>query len=126
MKPVFKELLGKLYEQHGPVVVLIDEYDKPLSDSIDNVQRAVGIRDVLRGFYEVIKSSASYLRFVFITGVTKYSKMSIFSSMKNLRDLSISKQYATMLGYTQEELEHYFDEGIDEGSKALNLTRSEY
>ena len=121
-----KNLIIQLYEQHGPVVVLIDEYDKPLSDSIDNVQRAVEIRDVLHGFYEVIKSSASYLRFVFITGVTKYSKMSIFSSMNNLRDLSISKQYATMLGYTQEELEHYFDEGIDEGSKALNLTRSEY
>ena len=126
MKPVFKELLGKLYEQHGPVVVLIDEYDKPLSDSIDNVQRAVEIRDVLRGFYEVIKSSASYLRFVFITGVTKYSKMSIFSSMNNLNDISIDSRYSTMLGYTQEELEHYFDEGIDEGSKALNLTRSEY
>ena len=108
------------------VVVLIDEYDKPLSDSIDNVQRAVEIRDVLRGFYEVIKASAAYLRFVFITGVTKYSKMSIFSSMNNLNDISIDMRYATMLGYTQEELEHYFDEGIDEGSKALNLTRSEY
>ena len=126
MKSVFKELLGKLYKQHGPIVVLIDEYDKPLSDSIDNVQRAVEIRDVLRGFYEVIKSSASYLRFVFITGVTKYSKMSIFSSMNNLNDISIDSRYSTMLGYTQEELEHYFDEGIGEGSKALNLTRSEY
>ena len=121
-----KNLIIQLYEQHGPVVVLIDEYDKPLSDSIDNVQRAVEIRDVLRGFYEVIKSSASYLRFVFITGVTKYSKMSIFSSMNNLNDISIDSRYSTMLGYTQEELEHYFDEGIDEGSKALNLTRSEY
>ena len=121
-----KNLIIQLYEQHGPVVVLIDEYDKPLSDSIDNVQRAVEIRDVLRGFYEVIKSSASYLRFVFITGVTKYSKMSIFSSMNNLNDISIDSRYSTMLGYTQEELEHYFDEGIGEGSKALNLTRSEY
>ncbi|MDY5968074.1 MAG: AAA family ATPase, partial [Sphaerochaetaceae bacterium] len=121
-----KNLIIQLYEQHGPVVILIDEYDKPLSDSIDNVQRAVEIRDVLRGFYEVIKSSASYLRFVFITGVTKYSKMSIFSSMNNLNDISIDSRYSTMLGYTQEELEHYFDEGIDEGSKALKLTRSEY
>ena len=121
-----KNLIIQLYEQHGPVVVLIDEYDKPLSDSIDNVQRAVEIRDVLRGFYEVIKSSASYLRFVFITGVTKYSKMSIFSSMNNLNDISIDSRYSTMLGYTQEELEHYFDEGIDEGSKALNISKDEY
>ena len=121
-----KNLIIQLYEQHGPVVVLIDEYDKPLSDSIDNVQRAVGIRDVLRGFYEVIKASASYLRFVFITGVTKYSKMSIFSSMNNLNDISIDSRYSTMLGYTQEELEHYFDEGIDEGSKALNIPKDEY
>ena len=121
-----KNLIIQLYEQHGPVVVLIDEYDKPLSDSIDNVQRAVEIRDVLRGFYEVIKSSASYLRFVFITGVTKYSKMSIFSSMNNLNDISIDSRYSTMLGYTQEELEHYFDEGIDEGSKALNIPKDEY
>ena len=121
-----KNLIIQLYEQHGPVVVLIDEYDKPLSDSIDNVQRAVEIRDVLRGFYEVIKSSASYLRFVFITGVTKYSKMSIFSSMNNLNDISIDSRYSTMLGYTQEELENYFDEGIDEGSKALNIPKDEY
>ena len=121
-----KNLIIQLYEKHGPVVILIDEYDKPLSDSIDNVQRAVEIRDVLRGFYEVIKSSASYLRFVFITGVTKYSKMSIFSSMNNLNDISIDSRYSTMFGYTQEELEHYFDEGIDEGSKALNIPKDEY
>lgn len=126
VKSAFQELIEKLYQKYGKVVVLIDEYDKPLSDSIDNVTNAVEIRDVLRGFYEALKASAEYLRFVFITGVTKYSKMSIFSSMNNLNDLSLNPRYATLLGYTQEELEHYFAEGIDEGSKALNISKDEY
>ena len=126
VKSLLKDLIIGLYHQHGKVVVLVDEYDKPLSDNVNNQEEALKIRDVLRGFFEVIKASYDYVRFVFITGVTKYSKVSVFSSMNNLFDLSVNKKYGAMLGYTQEELEHYFAEGIDEGAKRLNLSRKDY
>ncbi len=109
-------LIVKLSKK-APVVILIDEYDKMLSSNIYN-NEVCGLRDVLRGFFEVIKSSFNCLRFVFITGVTKYSKVSIFSSMNNLKDISMNKKYACMFGYTQKELEDnfvsYIKRGIDE------------
>ena len=126
VKSVFENLIVALNEQYGKVVVLVDEYDKPLSDNVNNQEEALKIRDVLRGFFEVIKASYDYIRFVFITGVTKYSKVSIFSSMNNLFDLSLTDAYSTMLGYTEEELLHYFAEGIDEGASNLGLPRDEY
>ena len=107
------------------VVILIDEYDKMLSNNIYSSE--VGkIRDILRSFFEVIKASYNNLKFVFITGVTRYSKVSIFSSMNNLRDLSTSEQYALMFGYCQEELETYFAEYIEEGVKNTGLSKNEY
>ena len=126
VKHLFKDLIIGLYHQYGKVVVLVDEYDKPLSDNIKNKDEIEEIRGVLREFFEVLKASYDYIRFVFITGVTKYSKVSIFSSMNNLFDLSLVEDYATMLGYTEEELLHYFAEGIDEGCKNLGLPRTEY
>ena len=125
-KSAFKSLIDGLYDKYGKVVILVDEYDKPLSDNINKKREALKIRDILRGFFEVIKASYDYVRFAFITGVTKYSKVSVFSSMNNLFDLSVNKKYGAMLGYTQEELEHYFAEGIDEGAKKLNLSRKDY
>ena len=122
----FSSLIVNLSKRLGKVVVLVDEYDKLLSSNIDKVKLVKGIRDVLRGFFEVIKASYDYVRFVFITGVTKYSKVSIFSSMNNLFDLSLTDAYSSMLGYTEEELLHYFAEGIDEGCKNLGLPRDEY
>lgn len=126
LKETFQLLIKELAEKFGSVVILIDEYDKPLSDNINKLDEALKIRDLLRTFFEVIKSSVPYIRFVFITGVTKYSKVSVFSAMNNLNDLSLNRNYATMLGYTQEELEHYFKEGIDEGLAGLGLTREDY
>ncbi|MEM7402526.1 MAG: AAA family ATPase [Myxococcota bacterium] len=101
----------------GQVVVLIDEYDKPLVDHLggrNEQQReqqlniAEANRDVLRDFYTVLKGMGGYLRLVFVTGVSKFAKVSIFSGLNNLTDLTLSTHAATLLGYTQQELEHYF------------------
>src|SRR5690606_16896746 len=81
-------------------------------------------RDVLKSFYEVIKGSDEYLRFVFLTGVSKFSKFSVFSGLNNLRDLTLEKEYATLLGYTQKELGFYFKENITKLAKELDTTES--
>ncbi len=118
-------LIKKLAEKMGKVVILIDEYDKILSSNIYNPE-IEAIRDVLKGFFEVIKASGDYLRFVFITGVTKYAKVSIFSSMNNLVDYTMSGKLATAFGYTQEEVETYFADYIKKGMEARGEDRETY
>jgi hypothetical protein len=95
------------------VVILIDEYDKPIIDYIDDQEIALGNRDVLKQFYGVIKASDEFNRFAFVTGVSKFSTVSVFSDLNNLDDITLDKKYAGMLGYTQEELLRYFGERID-------------
>lgn len=107
------------------VVILIDEYDRMLSSNIYNPE-IEAIRDVLKGFFEIIKASYANLRFVFITGVTKYAKVSIFSSMNNLFDISMDEPYGSMLGFTQCELESNFNEYIDKGCQSLGIKREVY
>ncbi|MEZ4849790.1 MAG: AAA family ATPase [Bacteroidia bacterium] len=109
----FGELIKKLSEKNK-VVLLIDEYDKPIIDYLDNLPQAFEHQRILKSFYSVIKDSDPYLRFLFITGVSKFSKVSIFSELNNLLDLTTHPKYTTLVGYTQEELEHYFDEWINE------------
>jgi hypothetical protein len=94
------------------VVLLIDEYDKPITDNLTNLAEARRIRDVLRDFYTVIKASDQYLRFVFITGISKFSRVGLFSTMNNLEDLTLLPQYATLLGITDEELRQDFAEHL--------------
>ncbi len=118
-------LLIEKASRKAPVVILIDEYDKILSSNIFNSE-IEGMRDVIRGFFEIIKASYNNVRFVFITGVTRYAKVSAFSSMNNLEDISMDERYANMFGYTQKELESNFSEYIDEGSKATGLERTAY
>lgn len=86
------------------VVILIDEYDKPLTDNLTNLAEAEKIRDVLRGFYTLIKSMDAYLRFVFITGISRFSKVGLFSAMNNLTDITMTPRFATLLGLTEEEV----------------------
>ena len=121
---VFKLLIDELAKKEK-VVVLIDEYDSLLNSNI-NSENIEDIREVLRGFYSVLKSCSAKIRFCLITGVTKFSKMSIFSSMNNLEDISMDEEYSTMLGYTQEELEKNFREYIEDGLKRSNTTRENY
>ncbi|MCP5108334.1 MAG: AAA family ATPase, partial [bacterium] len=109
LKEKFAQLLEKM-AQKQPVVILIDEYDKPMIEYMetDKMETAKEIRSVLKSFYGVIKGSDEFLRFVFITGVSKFSKVSVFSDLNNLRDITLSKEFSTMLGYTETEMKHYF------------------
>lgn len=102
------QLLSFFKTQNQKIVILIDEYDKPILDHITNVTVAKENRDVLKSFYEVIKANDDVLRFVFITGITKFSQMNIFSGMNNLEDISLQSEFAALCGYTQAELESYF------------------
>jgi hypothetical protein len=91
------------------VVLLIDEYDHPILKHLNNIRIAEANRDILKSFYEGIKSLDAYLHAVFITGVSKFSKTSIFSGINNLIDISLTPTGATLLGYTPEEIDTYFD-----------------
>jgi len=113
VKDKFAELIKKIYEKtQQKLVILVDEYDKPIIDHIDNIEKATKNREILREFFSVLKYSDAFLRFAFLTGVSKFSRVSIFSDLNNLRDITFSKQFATLLGYTQEELENDFGEYI--------------
>jgi hypothetical protein len=116
------ELIKQLALATGQkVVVLIDEYDKPLIDNIDNLSIAIENRRILQHFYTILKSQDEYLRFIFLTGVTKFSKISVFSGLNNLNDLTMSNDYSALLGYTYAELSHYFAEEIEEVARANGL-----
>ena len=110
-----KKLLEELYNQEGEVVILIDEYDKPLIDYLgDNLEQALSNQKILKTFYSIIKDCDTYIRLLFITGVSKFSKVGIFSDLNNLRDLTTSRKFSTICGYTEEELHHYFTEYAEE------------
>ncbi|MFP4486444.1 MAG: AAA family ATPase [Campylobacterales bacterium] len=113
----FRELIIKAYEKYNrKVVILIDEYDKPILDNITSTEVAKEIRDGLVNFYSVIKGSDEFLRFAFLTGVSKFTKTSIFSGLNNIVDISLQKRFGDICGYTQEDIETSFRpylEGVD-------------
>jgi len=109
---LFYDLVKKL-SLTGKVVVLIDEYDYPILKHITDAPAALEMQEVLRGFYTTIKGLDEYLKFVLLTGVTKFSRTSIFSGLNNLNDISLDLEGATLLGYTEHEIERYFTEHIN-------------
>lgn len=103
----YQSRFGTLIQQIGrkrKIVILVDEYDKPLLDNLTNLPEAIQIRNILRNFYGTIKALDQYLRFVFITGISKFSKVGVFSTMNNLDDLTLDPRFATILGITEDEL----------------------
>jgi hypothetical protein len=109
LKNRFSDLIYRLYEQSGrKVVILVDEYDKPILDNIEDTNTAVAVREELKNYYSVIKDSDPYIEFVFITGVSKFSKVSLFSGLNNLEDITLHKEISAICGYTQKELETVF------------------
>jgi Predicted AAA-ATPase/PD-(D/E)XK nuclease superfamily len=114
IKVQFTELLKHLYSKHGKVVVLIDEYDKPIIDFLEThlLDQAKANQKVLKIFYSVLKDAELYIEMLFITGVSKFAKVSIFSDLNHLADLTLDRNYATLTGITQEELEFYFEDYI--------------
>jgi hypothetical protein len=111
------QLIRHAREQSGEkVVVVVDEYDKPMLDNIENPEVAAQMREGLKNLYAVFKEEDAHLQFVFLTGVTKFSKVSIFSGINQLQDITLNKSYATICGYTQHDLETAFGEhlaGVD-------------
>ena len=107
-------VLAQQLSQNNKVVILIDEYDKPILDHLHNFEEAKKQRDILRSFYGVIKGLDEYLHFVLLTGVSKFSKTSIFSGLNNLNDISLKPEAAALLGYTEEELKKYFSKYIEQ------------
>jgi len=106
-------LIEELYKKYNQrVVVLIDEYDKPILDQLSNIEIAEANREVLRGFYGILKAMDPHLRFVFITGVTKFTRTAIFSGLNNLLDITLSAKYANICGIATDELGSYFGEHI--------------
>jgi hypothetical protein len=121
----FKELIQKLYAQHGKVVILIDEYDKPIIDYLEKgqLEQAKENQTIMKTFYSVLKDAESNIQFLFITGVSKFAKVSIFSDLNHLTDLTLDKNYSTIVGYTQEELESNFEDFIEVTMQDLAISR---
>jgi hypothetical protein len=126
-KQNFKELIQKISSKLGKVVILVDEYDKPIIDFLETkeLSTAEENRNVLREFYGVLKNADEHIELVFITGISKFSKVSIFSHLNNLRDITIHPKFTTLVGYTQAEIELYFDDYLQEIEVSLNLSREE-
>ena len=124
IKNMFAELVRKLSAK-GKVVLLIDEYDKPIIDYLDNTEQAIDHRKTLKTFYSVIKDSDPYFEFLLITGVSKFSKVSIFSDLNNLDDITLYRQFADLTGYTQVELEQRFEPYMAEAESILGFDRVE-
>ncbi len=103
----FGELIRKIAKD-SRVVILVDEYDKPIIDYINDIHIAEKNRKILKSFYSVIKDNDNYIRFFFVTGVSKFSHVSIFSDLNNLNDITLDENYSVIAGYTQQELEYYF------------------
>lgn len=122
----FSGVIRRASEQSGcGVVALVDEYDKPLLQALGNGDLLDNYRDTLKAFYGVLKSSDRYLRFVFLTGVTKFAQVSVFSDLNNLNDISMKPQYATLCGITLEELTATFAPELRQLGEANGLTPEE-
>ena len=121
-----ESLIVNAYAQTGSkVVVIIDEYDAPLLDVVHEDEQLPQLRQVMRNFYSPLKACDPYLRFVFLTGITKFSQMSIFSELNNLKNISMMPEYAGICGITLEELQTKLTDYIDALADNLNLTREQ-
>ena len=105
----FAELIRLVHERHGaPAVVLVDEYDKPILDNLTDPARAAEMRDGLRNLYSVLKGADPHLKFVFLTGVSKFSKVSIFSGLNQLVDITLDPRWSALCGYTDQDIDTVF------------------
>ena len=120
----FRKLIILLSEINK-VVILIDEYDKPILDNIINQEISKRNRNLLRDFYSVLKTYDQYIKFCLLTGVSKFSKVSVFSGLNNLRDITINAQFSTICGLTQKEVDEYFEDRMGWISEKLKLTKEE-
>jgi hypothetical protein len=119
----FKGIIERMAKKTGlPVVILVDEYDKPMLQAITNKELQEKFRSTLKAFYSVLKTQDRYIRFAFFTGVTKFGKVSVFSDLNYLTDLSMDERYDTICGISKEELIEYFQEGIQSLAKRYSMS----
>jgi hypothetical protein len=124
-KGKFQELLVRLSEKQK-IVLLIDEYDRAITDLLEDEQKVGEHVATLKNFYSVFKTTAAnHIHWTFLTGVSKYGKLSLFSDLNNLLDITLDERFAALLGYTQLELEHYFSARIDALAERFAVTRAE-
>ena len=122
---VFDDLIKAIAEKHGNIVLLLDEYDKPYTDFFTKPEIAEQVRELLRNFYVKIKVNDACFRFVFITGISKFTKIGVFSGLNSPIDISLNENYSEMCGYTQEELETYFSDHLDQTMQKFQITKDE-
>lgn len=109
----FRDVIVQAREKYSQkVIVLVDEYDKPILDNIDYPERAAEVREGLKNLYSVLKGQDAHLQFIFMTGVTKFSKVSLFSGLNQLKDITLDERYASICGYTQMDLETSFSKHL--------------
>jgi len=120
----FNQLIQEL-SKINKVVILIDEYDKPIIDFITGIEKAKENREVLREFYSIIKDNDQYIKFCLLTGVSKFSKVSVFSGLNNLKDITLNARFSTICGLTQEEVDKYFEDRMGWITEKLKLTKEE-
>jgi hypothetical protein len=123
---LFDDLIINLYKKHNEkVVVLIDEYDKPYIDYIDEPDEAEKVRDILADLYVRIKGNDEYIRFALLTGISKFARMSVFSKLNNLTDISMNDKYAALCGITHEELLQNFPDYLELTAEEMQITKDE-
>jgi hypothetical protein len=122
---MLSDLIRESSIKQGKVVILIDEYDKPYSDFYNRSEMAEQIRDVLRNFYIRVKANDEYIRFVFITGIAKFARFGVFSTLNNIVDISMNREYGEMCGLTEAEIRQYFPVHIQETAREMEITPDE-
>ena len=120
-----KLIINSATQYNRKVVVLVDEYDKPYTDFVNDPVMAEKIRDVLRNFYVQVKAGDEYIRFTFITGISKFAKIGVFSTLNTPLDISLMPKYAEICGYTEEEIIQYFPDYLEETAKDMQITTEE-
>ena len=122
----FFQIIAKAYEKTGQrVVILVDEYDKPMLQAIGDEELQDEYRNTLKAFYSVLKTQDRYIKFAFLTGVTKFGKVSVFSDLNNLDDISMDNRYIDICGITEQEMHRYFEESLHELAAGERLTYEE-
>ena len=123
---LFEDLIVNTAEKYDKkVVILVDEYDKPYTDFVNDTDMAEKVRDALRNCYIHIKANDEYVRFVFITGISKFTRFGVFSTLNTPLDISMSPKYAGICGYTEEEIIRYFPDYLDETATSMQISTPE-
>lgn len=122
----FENVIRGAYEKTGKqVIILVDEYDKPLVNNLHNDKRFVKMREELTAVYSNFKSSAQYIRMVFLTGVSRFAHLSVFSGLNNIMDISFMPAFAAICGITEQELSEYFRQGMEDLAETEGVTPEE-